>query len=91
MRAEIALLCGVIFRIDEDSVVGTRGHTSFATDTDRLVEIDDTVGALEHGSRWTSCDTRSVSTLITACDLMNSASLWKDAYINVLHIGTRDG
>src|SRR5215813_2937444 len=88
MRTEVTLLRRVIFRVDEDCVVWTRGHARLATDTDGLIKINDTVCALEHCSGRTSCHTRSMSALIAACHLMSSASLWKTPDVNVFDVGT---
>ena len=81
----------MIFGVDEDCIVRTRRHAGFAADADRFIEIDDAVGALEHRGRRTGGDTGSVSALITAGHLMRAASLRKNANVDMLHIGARDG
>ena len=58
--------------------------------TNRLIEIDDAVGALEHGRRRAGSDARSMRALIAARDLVRAARLGKDADVDVLYIGARD-
>jgi len=41
--AQVALLGGVVLRVDEDRVVRRDSDAGFTPDTDRLVEIDDPV------------------------------------------------
>jgi len=93
MRAEITFLSRVIFRIDKDRIVRARRHTCFTTDTDRLIEVDNTVRTLEHRRGRASRHTRSMHTLITTSDLMRSSCLWKHTYIDVFDIspGDRNG
>ena len=90
MCAEVTFFRRVIFRIDEDGVVRTSGHAGFAANTNRLIEIDDAVGALEHGRRRAGSDARSMRALIAARDLVRAARLGKDADVDVLYIGARD-
>src|SRR5882672_5145895 len=92
VRAKVALLSRMIFRIDKDCVVRTGGHAGFAADANRLVEVDYAVGALEHRRRRTGRDARRMRTLITAGHLVRAAHLWKNAYayVDVLDIGPRD-
>jgi hypothetical protein len=80
----------VIFRIDEDRVVGAGGHAGFATDADRLIEIDDAVRAFEHRGRRASRDTGRVGALVATCYLVRAAHLRPDADVNVLDVSTRD-
>ena len=91
MRAEVTFLSRVIFGIDEDRVVRTRGHAGFAADADRFIEIDDAVGAFEHRGRRTGGDARRMRALIAARDLMRAARLRKDADVDVLDVSARDG
>ena len=79
----------MIFRVDEDGVVRARRHAGLATNADRLIEIDDAIGAFEHRCRRTSCDARSMSTLIAACHLMSAARLGKNSNFNMLDVGSR--
>jgi hypothetical protein len=90
MCAEVTLFGRMIFRVDEDGVVRTRGHAGFATNADRLVEIDDAVGAFEHRCRRTGSDARSVSALIATCHLMSATRLGKDSDFNMLDVSSRD-
>src|SRR6185503_9391015 len=76
----------MIFRVDEDRVVGTRGHARFAADTDRLVEIDDPVLAFEHRRRWASCDARCMRALVAARHLVRATGLRKHADVYVLDV-----
>jgi len=48
VRAEVALLSRVIFRVDEDRVVWAGSHAGFAADADRFIKVDDAVRPLEH-------------------------------------------
>ena len=48
VRAEVALLRGVILGVDEDGVIWACRHARLATDACRLVEVDDAVVALVH-------------------------------------------
>ena len=91
MRAEVALLSRVIFRVDEDRVVWTRGHARFAADTDRFIEIDNTVGAFEHRRGWAGSYARRVSALIASRYLMSAARLGEHAYVDVFDVRARDG
>jgi len=90
MCAEVTLFGRMIFRVDEDGVVRTRGHAGLATNADRLVEIDDAVRAFEHRCGRTCSDARSMSTLIATRHLMSATRLGKDANFNVLDVGSRD-
>ena len=80
----------MIFGIDENRVVRTSRHASFAADADRFVEIDDAVGALEHRGRRTSSHARSVCALVAPRYLVRAAYLRKDADIDVLNVGASD-
>jgi hypothetical protein len=90
MSAEVALLCGVVFRIDEDGIVRTGSHARFTANTDRFIEVDDTVRSLKHGGRRTGRHTWRVSTLVATGYLMGPSGLGKDADINMLNVGARD-
>jgi hypothetical protein len=81
----------MIVRIDEDRVVRARSHARFAADTDRFVEVDDAVSALEHRGRRTRGYARRMSALIAACDLVRAARLRKDTDVNVFDVSARDG
>src|SRR5881394_2239131 len=80
----------MIFRIDEDGIVGTSSHARFTADADRFIEIDNTVGAFEHGRGGASRDAQRVGTLITTGDLVRATCLRKDADVDVLYVGARD-
>jgi hypothetical protein len=90
VRAEVTFFGGMVFRIDKDRVVGAGRHARFTTNTDRLVEVDDAIGALEHCRSRAGGDAGCVRTLITASDLMGAASLRENAYINMFDVSTRD-
>lgn len=89
MRAEVTLLSRVVFGIDEDRIVRTGRHASFAADADGFIEINDAIRALEHRGGWTGRDTWRVGALIAARYLMRAASLRKDADIDMFHIRPR--
>ena len=91
MRAEVTFLSRVIFRVDEDRVVGTRSHARFAADADRFIEIDNAVGAFEHRGGWAGGDARRVSALIAARHLMSASRLRKHADVDVFDVCARDG
>ena len=93
MRAEVAFLCRVIFRVDENGVVRTSGHARLATDADRFIKIDDAVGALEHCCRRTSGNAGRVCALIAAGDLMRAPGPGKLPHVDVLDVraGDADG
>src|SRR5439155_23630794 len=86
MRAEVALLRRVIFRVDEDRVVGTGGDAGLAADADVLVEIDDAIGAAVHGRGWTSGDTGRVIALVAAGDLKGAAGGGELSDVDVLDV-----
>src|ERR1700687_1137317 len=90
VRAEVALLSRMIFRIDKDSVVRTGSHAGFAADADRFVEIDYAVRALEHRHRGTSRDARCMGTLVTARHLVRAAHLGKHAHVHMLDVSPSD-
>src|SRR5438128_542576 len=77
----------MIFGINEDGVVGTCRHTGFAADTNRFVEIDNAVGALEHRRRRAGSDAWRMRALIAPRHLMRATHLRKHANIYVLDIG----
>src|SRR5687767_14173516 len=87
MRAKITLLGRVILRVDEDCVVRASGHARLASDADRLVEIDDAVGPLEHRGRRARRDTRCMRTLITTRYLVCASRLRKRADVDVFYVG----
>lgn len=80
----------MIFRVDEDRVIGTSSHAGFATNTDRLIEIDDAVGALEHGGGGTGSNTRCVRALIAARHLMRPARLGENSDVDMFYVSARD-
>jgi hypothetical protein len=90
MRAEVALLRGVILGINEDCIVRASGHARFAANTDRFIKIDNPVPPFEHRGRGASGNTRSVSALVTARYLVSAARLWKHADVHVFDIGAGD-
>src|SRR3977135_3212434 len=90
MRAEVALLSRMIFRVDEDRVVRAGSHAGFASDANRFIKIDNAVRTLEHCGCRASGYTRRVRTLIAARYLMCAAYLWKHSYVDVLDIGSGD-
>src|ERR1044072_1079436 len=79
----------MVFGVDEDRVVRTGGHARLTTDADRLVEIHDPIGALEHRGGRAGGDARSVGTLVTAGDLVRAARLREDAHVDVLDVSAR--
>src|SRR5688572_13854137 len=81
----------MIFGVDEDGVVRTRGHARLATDADRLIKIDDAVGALEHRRRRTRGYARSVRALVATRHLVGASRLRKHAHVNVFDVCARDG
>ena len=87
MSAEVAFLGRVIFRVYEDGIVRTRRHAGFATDADRLVEIDNAVSALEHRSCRASRYARRMSALVAARNLMRTPRLRKCSDFDMLHVG----
>ena len=90
VRAEVTFLSRVIFGIDEDGVIRARRHASFTADADRFVEIDDAVGALEHGSCRTRGNTGCVGALVAASHLMCTTNLRKNADVDVFDISARN-
>ncbi|HKG81261.1 MAG TPA: hypothetical protein VKA78_17620, partial [Pyrinomonadaceae bacterium] len=90
MCAEVALLGGVIFGVDEDRVIRAGRHAGFAAYTDGLVKIDDAVRPFEHRRRRARGYTGSVSALIAARHLMRASYLWKHADVNVFDVGACD-
>ena len=90
MRAEVTFLSRMVFGIDEDRVVRARGHTGFAADADRFVEIDNAVRALEHRGGGTGRRTRRVGALIATRHLMRAPHLRPLAHVHVLDVGARD-
>src|SRR6185436_7866447 len=80
----------MVLRVNEDRIIRAGRDAGFATDANRFVEVDNAVCALEHRRRGAGGDTRRVSTLVAAGDLMGPASLRKNTYVDVLDIGTRD-
>ncbi len=91
LRAEVALLRGVVLRVDEDRVVGTGRDARLAADADRFVEIDDAVRPLVHRRRRTSVRARRILALVAARDLKRAAHVGKDADVGVLHVGAVHG
>ena len=80
----------MVFGINEDRVVRTRSHAGFASDTDRLVEIDYAIGTSEHSRSRTGRDARRVRTLVASCDLMRTPGLREHTNIDMLDIRTGD-
>ena len=89
MGAEVTLLRGVIVGVDEDCIVRAGGHARLAADTDRLVEIDNTVRAFKHRAGWAGGDAGRVGALIATRYLMRAAGLREDADVDMLHVGAR--
>jgi len=89
MRAEITFLSGMIFRIDEDGVVGAGSHAGFAADADRFIEIDDAVSAFEHRGGWARGHAGRVRALITPRHLMCATHLRKYADVDMLNVRAR--
>jgi len=90
MCAEVTFLSRMIVGIDEDRIVRTRCHAGFATDTDRLIEVDNAIGTFKHGRGWTSSCTRSMRALVAAGDLVSSSGLRKHSDVNVLDVSACD-
>src|ERR1700754_282581 len=91
MGTEVPLFGCVIFGIDEDCIVRTVRHAGLTTNTNRLVEIYDSIGAFEHRRSGTSSHTGRMNALVTTRDLMHTSSLRERAYINVFDVGSCDG
>ncbi len=91
LRAEVALLRGVVLRVDEDRIVRTGRDAGLAADADRFVEIDDAVRSLVHRRRRTSVGARWIFALIAARDLKRAAHVRKDADVGILHVGAVHG
>jgi hypothetical protein len=89
VRAEVALLRRVVFRVDEDGIVRAGGHARLAADADRLIEIDDAVVAFEHRARRAGRHARRMRALVAARHLMRPARLRIFADIDMLDIGAR--
>lgn len=87
MSAEVAFLGRVVFRVNEDRIVRTRGHTRFAADANRLVEIDNTVSAFEHCCRRASRYAGRMSTLVAPRNLMRTPRLRECSDFYVLNVG----
>jgi len=81
----------VVLGIDEDRVVRTGSHACLATNADRFVEVDNSVGALEHCCGGTSCDAGRMRALIAACHLVRASRLREDADVHVLDVSASDG
>lgn len=79
----------MVFRVDEDRIVGASCHTRLAPNADRLIEIDNAVGALEHCSRRAGSYARRMSALIATGDLVSAACLGKGANFDVLDVSAR--
>src|SRR5215831_10113994 len=77
----------MIFRIDEDRIVGRSGHGRLAADADGFIKFHYSVRPLEHSGSWTGHHTGSMGALITARHLMRPAHLGKDTDIDVLDVG----
>jgi len=88
MRAEVTFLGGVIFRINEDGIVGASSHAGLATNADRFVKIDDAVSALEHCRSRTGDDTRRVGALIAPGHLVCTPRLRKHSDIYMFDVGS---
>ncbi|MDX6290383.1 MAG: hypothetical protein QOH42_2182 [Blastocatellia bacterium] len=80
----------MIFRVDEDCVIGTGSHAGFASDANRFIEIDNAVRTLEHRSCRASGYTWRVGTLVAARYLMRAPDLWKHTNVDVFHVGSGD-
>lgn len=87
MSAEVTFLGRMILWVYEDRIVGTRGHARFAPDADRLVEIDDAIGAFEHRSRRASRHAGSMSALVATRNLMRTPRLRECSDFYVLNVG----
>ncbi len=90
VRAEVALLRGMIVRVDEDGVVRTRRDARLAADADALVEVDDAVGPAVHRGRRTRGDARCVLALVAARDLEGAACARERTDVDVLDVGAGD-
>ena len=90
MRAEVALLSRMVFRVDEDGVVRTGRHAGFAANANRFIEIDNSVAALEHRRSRTRRHAWRVRALIATRHLMRAPCLRKPAHIDVLDVSAGD-
>jgi hypothetical protein len=87
VRAEVAFLGRMVFRVDEDRIVGTGRHARLTSDADRLVEVDDAVRPHVHRLRGASCRAGRGLTLVAACHLKGPTRLRKHANVDRLHVG----
>ena len=80
----------MIFRVDEDRIVGACCHAGLAADANRLVEVYDAIRALEHCGGGARDDARGMRALVTARDLVSASRVGKLAYVNMLDVSARD-
>ncbi len=90
MRAEVALLCRVIFGVDEDRIVRAGGNAGLAADADVFVEVDDAVGAAKHRARRTRLDAGGMLALVAARDLKRTPRGRELANVDVLDVRAVD-
>ena len=87
VRAHVALLGRMVLGVDEDGVVGARGHARLAADADALVEVDDAVLAAEHRLGRAGTHARRIGALVAPGHLEGAAGLRELADIHGLHVG----
>ena len=90
MRAKIAFLGRVIFRVDENGVIWTGGDTCFTANAESLIEIDNTVRACLHGFGGARLDARWVFALIAPSNLEGAARMREDSDIDIFDVGAID-
>ena len=90
MVAEVALLRGVRFRVDEQRVVGARVHARLAADAVVVLEVDNAVVGTEQCVRRADRHARRVFALIAPHHREVSTRVGKFAGLDVLHPGPVD-
>src|SRR6185503_13473508 len=81
----------MIFRIYKDCVVWTSGHTCFAADAYRFVEIDNAIRPFEHSCCRASRGAWCMHTLVTASHLVSASSVRKHSDFYMLYVGSSNG
>ena len=87
MYAVVALLGGVVHRIDVQRVIGAGLHATLATDAQAGVEVDDPVGAAEQGAGWADRDTGSIRAVIATQHREGPLGVGPGPRLDVLHPG----
>ena len=90
MWAVVALLRGVVHRVDVEGVIRTGLHARFAPDTKVGVEVDDAVVAFEKCAGGANGDTRCVRAVITAENGEEPLGVGPGSLLDVLDPGSVD-